>query len=379
MSSLLLLPLLASCGLPTPFSGPDTSLGQPTPAATEPGAVVADEPQAAIVARNILNQGGNAADAAAAAGFAMAVTLPSRAGIGGGGACLIKMPDASGNPTPAVMLLFPPGAPLSAAGGRPAAVPNLPRGLFALQARYGVLPSADVIIPAERLAATGTVSPALAADLQVVGSALLSDPAAAAVFGPQGSLLPAGAPLPQPDLAATLEVLRIQGVQGFYAGKFPAQFSTAANQAGAAILPADFSAITPSLETPVLTQTTTGQAATLPPPDPISPTPPATAGFAVVDKNGGTVTCATSMDNLFGTGRIAAGTGVLLAASPRTTPVPVLAASITTSPAGRVVSVTTGTGTGAISRGNRITCNGDATSCTATADPAGLGLGLAGK
>ena len=52
-----------------------------------------------------------------------------------------------------------------------------------------------------------------------------------------------------------------------------------------------------------------------------------------LDKNGGTVICVTSMNNLFGTGRIAAGTGVLLAASPHSNPTPDLAASIAYTPA----------------------------------------------
>jgi gamma-glutamyltranspeptidase/glutathione hydrolase len=58
------------------------------------------------------------------------------------------------------------------------------------------------------------------------------------------------------------------------------------------------------------------------------PAMPASTAFTVLDRNGDAVTCALTMDNLFGTGRIAPGTGILLAASPSTYGMPMLAAGL---------------------------------------------------
>ena len=405
------LALLSGCGIGHTLGHQVLGLDDSAAPGTTPsvfGYAVADEPQAAIVARQILNQGGNAADAAAAEGFALAVTLPSRAGLGGGGACLIKMPDTSGTMQPPVALLFPAGSPAKVDNNadRPAAIPTSARGLLALQARYGQLPPSEIITPAERLAAGAELSPALETDLQTVGPALIADPAAAAVFAPQGTLLPANANLAQPDLAATLETLRTQGVQGFYAGGFAENFVEAADDAGGGLTTADLATATPQFTAPV-TGTTGGYAtASLPTANAGSTTMPASAGFATLDKNGGSVVCVTSMNNLFGTGRIAAGTGVLLAASPHSNPTPDLAATIAYAPGSNSFrAATTGTGqaaaaqaaqtalTNALSntqtpilapgRANSISCPtpipGGESTCTATAAPQGQGLAIGGR
>jgi gamma-glutamyltranspeptidase/glutathione hydrolase len=365
----------------------NASLGQSAAIPTAFGYAVADEPQAALIGRQILNDGGNAADAAAAEGFALSVTLPSRASLGGGGACIVKMPATDGSAQAPVALLFPPGAPTGAASAtnpdRPAAIPTLARGLLALQARYGQLPYASVIVPAERLAGGAPISPALEADLQVVRNALLSDPAAAAVFAPSGTLLPAGANLVQPDLAATFEILRTQGVQGFYAGAFAQQLTQAADAAGGDLTLRDLNEATPQFTTPDISTTGNLSTATLPNTTPTGQSQPATASFMALDKNGGIVACAVSLNNLFGTGRIAPGTGILLAASPHTRPAPTLAASVTYTSGLNFRGAKTGTGDSALSRANTIACPdgvpGGEASCTASADPHGQGLAIGGR
>jgi gamma-glutamyltranspeptidase/glutathione hydrolase len=59
---------------------------------------------------------------------------------------------------------------------------------------------------------------------------------------------------------------------------------------------------------------------------------PASTSFATLDKDGNAVACALSMDNLFGTGRVLPGLGILLAASPAAVPPPLYAAAITWNP-----------------------------------------------
>src|SRR5262249_56644104 len=93
------------------------------------GAVVADEPRAVTVARDVLVHGGTVADAAVALYFTLAVTLPSEAGLGGGGICIIHQ----ANEKRTEVLDFLPHA--AAAGG--VAVPSNVRGMAALHARYG--------------------------------------------------------------------------------------------------------------------------------------------------------------------------------------------------------------------------------------------------
>jgi gamma-glutamyltranspeptidase / glutathione hydrolase len=351
------------------------------------GAVAADESRAALTGRDVLSGGGNAADAAAAIGFTLAVTLPSRASLGGGGACLVYRP---GRGAPEAVMFTPAAAASPAAGAdRPAAVPMLVAGLGELHDRYGQQPLANLLIPAEQLARFGVpVSRALARDLQVVGPSLLGDSSARVVFASSGSPLTEGASMTQADLGSTLAQIRDAGVADFYRGALARRLQQAAAGAGAGFSSGDLARASARVEPPITVVDGRNTVAFLPPPadgglaavaafrvlqgdrgalaaaqaraiavaarwragagDPAAlvtadlpaaslpaaslPALPASTSFVTLDRRGMAVACALTMDNLFGTGRIAPGTGILLAASPAAVPPPLLSAAIAWSP-----------------------------------------------
>ena len=191
------------------------------------GGVVADEPRAALIGRDIINAGGNAVDAAVAAYFALSVTLPSAAGLGGGGVCLVH--DADKNETAAFDFL-----PRAAKGGL-VAVPGSVRGMAAINARYGKLPWAQLVAPAGTLASGGTaVSRALASEIADAGTRLAEDPQMAATFAKtDGTALAESDHLSQVDLGATLERIRVGGINEFYSGLLGQKLADAAQSIGA--------------------------------------------------------------------------------------------------------------------------------------------------
>ena len=108
------------------------------------GAVVGDEAQAMLAARQVLlAAGGSAADAAVALTFALAATYPFRAAsLGGGGQCLVYVPADqtttrfSGTSTSCLAVHV--GARPDDSGSA-IAVPGTVRGMDALQERFGRL------------------------------------------------------------------------------------------------------------------------------------------------------------------------------------------------------------------------------------------------
>lgn len=376
----------ASCGNVTLGgfnSGPSVPLGQPGAVRGFLGAVVADEPHAALAGRDVLSRGGSAADAAVAVALNLAVTLPSRAGLGGGGACVAfgaGGKSINGGVPEAVMFTPLPSSP-GANSDRPAAIPMMARGLYLLHARYGRLPFESLVVSAEEAARFGVpVSRALARDLGPVAGPLFADPLSRAVFSRNGAPLTEGQNLVQPALAATLSQLRTAGVGDFYQGGLAQRIQDNSGAAGGLLTVAELRASLPKLAPTIDLRAGDDEVSFLPPPadgglaaaaafqtlwrNPSDlaaaaarslavaarwrqggvtpeqvlqardlqqaglPPLPASTSFATMDREGNAVTCALTMDNLFGTGRMVPGMGFLLAASPATVPMPLLSAAL---------------------------------------------------
>jgi len=125
------------------------------------GAVAADHVLASKAGVEILQQGGNAVDAAVATSFALSVVRPFSCGIGGGGFMIIDSPAME-----PVALNYRETTPRSVDptffehnssrfGGSAVGIPGTVAGLLAAHERYGILPIEKVLAPAIRLARDG--------------------------------------------------------------------------------------------------------------------------------------------------------------------------------------------------------------------------------
>ena len=85
----------------------------------------------------------------------MTVTFPSRAGLGGGGVCLVG--GGRGGRVQVLDFLPPASNAKDKQTDRPSAIPTLARGIAALHSRYGRLPWGTVVAPARDFARDGFV------------------------------------------------------------------------------------------------------------------------------------------------------------------------------------------------------------------------------
>jgi gamma-glutamyltranspeptidase/glutathione hydrolase len=229
--------------------------------------VAAQARDAAEAGLAILEEGGNAADAAVATAFALAVVEPWNSGLGGIGFCQVAGPGL-----PAETIDFGPVAPRAldpAAfpltgriktdlfawpevegdrnihGPLSFAIPSAVAGYAELHARHGRLPLAVVLAPAIALARRG-LSLDWFTTLKIASSAavLRLYPESARIYLPNG-LPPVppyqGAPgfLRQGRLAETLERLAEAGLADFYEGEIAGELLADFRELGSPITAAD--------------------------------------------------------------------------------------------------------------------------------------------
>ena len=228
MRNAFLLPLVVLIGCATSASLPE--------AAPEHGtaAVSTADPLATRVGLEVLAAGGNAADAAVAVGFALAVVYPSAGNLGGGGFAISFDPATE----TATALDFRETAPAAATrdmyldetgnvvpersrfGHLAVGVPGSVAGMADLHARHGSLPWRELVAPAIVLARDGfVVSAPFADELNRNAEKLGRHATTARLFvKSDGAPWAAGERLALPTLAKTLERIAEHGAAGFYAG-----------------------------------------------------------------------------------------------------------------------------------------------------------------
>jgi gamma-glutamyltranspeptidase / glutathione hydrolase len=196
------------------------------------GVVACAHPLAAKVGLDILQQGGNAVDAAIAVQLALAVVYPGAGNLGGGGFMVLRIKDGQ-----AITIDYRETAPakatesmyvdkktgkantrLSQNGHLAAGVPGTVAGIFA-SIKYTKLPFKTLIQPAIELADKGfTITQREAENLTANQQNFDRNNTTLPIFYKRGGWK-MGDTLIQKDLAKTLMRIRDQGQRGFYEGE----------------------------------------------------------------------------------------------------------------------------------------------------------------
>ena len=209
------------------------------------GAVATISAKASESALAILNQGGNAIDAAVAAAATLGVTDPFSCGIGGGGFMLIYLAKdqrvitidhretAPASTTP--QLFQQDGKPidfdLAVASGAAVGVPGTVRGWHEALERYGSMRFNQVLAPAIAVAETGfTVNPTFSGLIGQNEYKFRQFTPTSELYLHQGKALPAGALVRNPGLARAYREIAAGGVKAFYEGPIARAIVEAVNR-----------------------------------------------------------------------------------------------------------------------------------------------------
>ena len=194
------------------------------------GAVTSAHPLASMAGAAMMQDGGNAFDAAIATQLSLAVVFPGAGNIGGGGFMLarkvngeligIDYREAAPAKASRDMYLDEQGNPIDGKSTRGASASGIPgsiAGMISTHA-YAKLPFAKLIEPAIEFAEFGyVISEREAKGLNADRANFLKYSSAPSAFT-QKEVWKAGDTLIQPELAATLKRIQAKGLAGFYEG-----------------------------------------------------------------------------------------------------------------------------------------------------------------
>jgi gamma-glutamyltranspeptidase/glutathione hydrolase len=190
--------------------------------------VVTAHPLATWAGVRVLERGGNAADAAVAAAFAVAVVRPSMNSIGGRNQILVREPGGAVSAIDGTTQV-PTDYDLSTAtrashGYATVGTPGAPAGLMKLHGEHGSLPLETVMAPAIEYAENGfRLLPGQALFHRMsAGQLVESEGAREAYLKPDSSPYRAGELLRQPDMASTYRTIAAGGADVFYRGEIAA-------------------------------------------------------------------------------------------------------------------------------------------------------------
>ena len=219
---------------PEATSNPDQVLTLGVPG-VRGGVVTTSEPMAAQVGAEILRDGGNALDAAAAVQFALNVLEPQSSGIGGGGFMMIHLAkhkttfvidcrESAPAAATADMFASQPSFAVRSTSGYAVGLPGTLLCVTTALDNWGTFGLDEVLEPAIDMAENGVhISSRLAdsiLDLRLsneMGNAAYDE--ARKVFRPGGVPLQEGDLLVQPDLAATFRLIADEGPDVFYTAR----------------------------------------------------------------------------------------------------------------------------------------------------------------
>lgn len=188
-------------------------------------------PLATKIGYEILDQGGNAFDAAVAISAALSVVEPYSSGLGGGGFFLfyddnredtvfIDAREKAPSQAYREMYLDDDGNVIRTAsldGPLSSGIPGLPAALHHISNKYGTLPLHSLLEPAILLARDGFPTyERLITALRVAEKSRTLSPKFKEIFMPNGKLPIVGQTIKQPELSKTLETLATLGHEGFY-------------------------------------------------------------------------------------------------------------------------------------------------------------------